>query len=343
MAQKNNSALPLGHQVEGYTIKAQLSMGGFSIVYLAEDENEKDFAIKEYLPSSLALRQKGEIQPEVKAEHQNVFRYGMKCFFEEGRALAAMRHPNVVRVVNFFRANNTVYMVMEYVDGHTLHEVVFGQQKPVSERYIRGVFTRVLNGLREVHASKLLHLDLKPSNIYMSQNKIPVLIDFGAARQTLAQTDKILKPMYTPGFASPEHYGDMKQLGPWSDIYSVGASMYALLGRKTPQAANERKEKDEVIPARKRWRGRYSDHLLEVVDWCMDMQYMARPQSVYSLQKILISEAPIERQPNDSGGRSGSTAKSATQPNVKESSERELTWIERLFSRYGENGGNSKT
>jgi len=292
MPRQNNVALPPGYQLETYTVKAQLSMGGFSIVYLVEDEDEREYAVKEYLPNNLALRKEGESAPQILEEHQTVFRYGMKCFFVEGRALAAMNHPNVIRVVNFFRANNTVYMVMEYVEGRSLHEVVYSQPDQISERYMRGVFARVLNGLREVHSHRLLHLDLKPSNIYMRQDKIPLLIDFGAARQMLMREKNILKPMYTPGFASPEHYGRLEDVGPWSDIYGIGASMYALLGRKTPQAANERLKKDELVPARRRWSQDYSPKLLELIDWCMELDYLNRPQSVYSLQKLLIEDAP---------------------------------------------------
>ena len=87
-----------------------------------------------------------------------------------------------------------------------LQEFIQTQQGEVTESFIRGVFTRLLNGLREVHSHKLLHLDLKPSNIYLRNDNTPVLIDFGAARQTLASDQPMLKPMYTPGFASPEHY-----------------------------------------------------------------------------------------------------------------------------------------
>ena len=114
MAQQANQPLPNGHPLEEYTIDRQLSLGGFSIVYLATDPEGRQVAIKEYLPNSLALRARGEIKPVITSDHLGAFRYGMKCFFEEGRALARLSHPNVIRVLNFFRANDTVYMVMEY-------------------------------------------------------------------------------------------------------------------------------------------------------------------------------------------------------------------------------------
>jgi len=300
MAQQVNQPLPPGYRLEEYVLERQLSLGGFSIVYLASDAAGKPVAIKEYLPNSLALRTEGNTKPNIAAEHLGAFRYGMKCFFEEGRALARLSHPNVVRVLNFFRANETVYMVMAYEHGRTLQDFIIKHKGHISERFIRGVFTRLLNGLREVHSNKLLHLDIKPSNIYLRTDNTPVLIDFGAARQTLMNDQPILKPMYTPGFASPEHYGAVgrKDLGPWSDIYSIGATMYACLAGAPPQPADDRIEKDDLTPAMVRWEGQYSDQLLEIIDWCLNLNYLYRPQSVMSLQKTLLTpaEAPTPKE-----------------------------------------------
>jgi serine/threonine protein kinase len=112
----------------------------------------------------------------------------------------------VVQVLNFFRANETVYMVMQYERGRTLQEHIQKHKGEIRESFIRTVFARLLNGLREVHTHKLLHLDIKPSNVYLRNDGQPVLIDFGAARQTLSIDTPLLKPMYTPGFAAPEQY-----------------------------------------------------------------------------------------------------------------------------------------
>jgi hypothetical protein len=287
MAQQANEPLPPGYQLEHYRIERQLSLGGFSIVYLAYDESGQPVAIKEYLPNSLAIRKQGHVLPTIAEDHLSAFRYGMKCFFEEGRALAGLTHPNVVRVLNFFRANETVYMVMRYEHGRTLQEHVHRHRAQLRESFIRGVFSRLLNGLREVHTQKLLHLDIKPSNIYLRTDNTPVLLDFGAARQTLVTDTPMLKPMYTPGFASPEQYNQRELLGPWSDIYSIGASMYACLGGSAPQAADARMQNDLVVPAVKRWAGKHSPQLLQTIDWCMRLDHLDRPQSVFALQKVL--------------------------------------------------------
>src|SRR5215210_2077796 len=205
MPQQANQPLPAGYVLNGYRIEKPLSSGGFSIVYLARDEKDTPFAIKEYLPSSLPLRADGV---EVKVEEANlaIFRHGLKCFFEEGRALAMISHPNVVRVENFFRANETCYMVMQYVRGRTLQFHIQRHRHEFTETFMRRLFAHLMNGLREVHARKLLHLDIKPANIFIAMEGRPVLLDFGAARITLSEEAMKLKPMYTAGFAAPEHY-----------------------------------------------------------------------------------------------------------------------------------------
>src|SRR5213592_554550 len=230
MPQQVNQPLPDGYQLENYRIASVLSCGGFSIVYLAYDENDQPVAIKEYLPSQLALRKEGDALPSIAEDNLATFRYGMRCFFEEGRALAGLSHPNIVRVLNFFRANETVYLVMRYERGRTLHDHIGRRRGALKESWIRATFAQLLNGLREVHSNKLLHLDIKPSNVYLRTDGTPVLIDFGAARQAFPGEGMKLPQTFTPGFASPEQHVDRELLGPWSDIYSVGATMYACLG-----------------------------------------------------------------------------------------------------------------
>jgi serine/threonine protein kinase len=287
-----NHALPVGYKLLEYRIDKVLSGGGFSYVYLAHDKQGHAYAIKEYLPNSLALRDGGDSVVATSEETLASFRHGLKSFFEEGRALARIDHRNIVRVVNFFRANETVYMVMQYERGRSLQEHIQLHAHPVGENFVRRVFGELLTGLREVHTHKLLHLDIKPANIYIRQDGSPVLLDFGSARQALSEVQTRLLPTYTPGFAAPEQYFDRERLGPWSDIYSIGASMYACLMRVPPQAADQRSTHDKMVPALQVGRGIYSEHLLRTIDWCLKLDFLERPQSVYTLQKALCEEVP---------------------------------------------------
>jgi serine/threonine protein kinase len=299
MASQANAALPDGYELEGYRIVKKISSGGFSIVYLARDEFDRPVAIKEYLPSSLALRRPGELAPTISDENLPTFRIGLKCFFEEGRALARILHPNVVRVINFFRANDTVYMVMQYEQGRSLQEHILkhrerGDRKLLGERFIRMVFSQVMNGLREVHTNKLLHLDLKPANVYLRSDGSPILLDFGAARQTLQADTGKLYPMYTPGFAGPELYEKNGSLGPWTDVYSIGASIFASMSGHAPQPADARLLNDKMASKYRDLSDTYSEELLGVVEWCLRLDPLARPQSVFALQKALLERTPSE-------------------------------------------------
>ncbi len=298
MSTTPNRALPQGYKLQNYRIDRAISRGGFSIVYRAVDDAGGLVAIKEYLPSGLVLRSEGARVHASSIENLDSFRFGMKCFFDEGKLLATINHANVVRVLNFFRANETVYMVMKYERGRTLQQYIQGNQGLLPEGLIRHVFSQLLNGLREVHSRRLLHLDIKPANIYIRTDGSPVLLDFGAARQVLANRGGRITPMYTPGFAAPEQYGEgeSEHLGPWTDLYGVGASIFACFAAFAPQAADSRLKEDHYVSARKLWGGKYSAQLLEQVDHCLRMDPIERPQSVMQLQKMLMSEVEAPKQ-----------------------------------------------
>jgi hypothetical protein len=272
-----------------------VAAGGFGLVYLALDADGQRVAVKEYLPSSLATRAPGELLPQVQPEKLSLYRLGLKSFFEEGRSLAQISHPSVVSVLNFFRENETVYMVMNYLEGAALQDFIvtardLKQSKVFRESTIRSLFDEILRGLRIVHQHKMLHLDIKPANIFITDDNKSVLIDFGAAREVLSKEGNFIRPMYTPGFAAPEMYRRDASMGPWTDIYAIGACIYACMQGYPPNEAPQRLEKDRITVALARLRGVYSDNLIEVVEWCMSLDPLSRPQSVFALQKELSRE-----------------------------------------------------
>ncbi len=297
MAAQIAEPLPTGYRLGEYTIDRKIGGGGFSFVYVAFDKDGLPVAIKEYMPDGMVIRGEDWSVKPVSEEKEKTFRHGMKYFFDEGRTLANIRHPNVVEVTNFFRANETVYMVMHYERGKTLqrhiHEM---REEQMREGFIRGVFIQLLNGLREIHSQRLLHFDIKPSNIYIRQDGTPLLIDFGAARQALLADQKYV-PMYTPGFAAPEQYNQRDRLGPWTDIYGIGASMYACVAKKPPPPANDRLVEDKLIPTAKEFAGAYSPDFLALIDSLLRLSYTERPQSVFAVQKRLIELVPVHAKP----------------------------------------------
>ena len=295
MSKIKPAPLPPDTAIGGYRVIRRLAAGGFGVVYLAVDGDGQKVAIKEYLPSSLATRSPGELAPKVPPEKLSLYRLGLKSFFEEGRALAQISHASVVSVLNFFRENETVYMVMNYLEGASLQDFIvtardLKTQKVFRESTIRSLFDEVLRGLRIVHQHKMLHLDIKPANIFITDDNKAVLIDFGAAREVLSKEGNFIRPMYTPGFAAPEMYRRDSSMGPWTDIYAIGACIYASMQGFPPTEAPQRQDKDRLTLALGILRGVYSDNLIEVVEWCMALDPLSRPQSVFALQKELSRE-----------------------------------------------------
>lgn len=295
MTKSKPAPLPTNTVIGGYRIVRRISSGGFGVVYLALAPDGQQVAIKEYLPASLATRESNALTPKVDPEKLSLYRLGLKSFFEEGRALAQISHPSVVSVYNFFRENDTVYMVMNYLEGGTLQDFIVAardlkEDKVLRESTIRSLFDEVLRGLRIVHQHKMLHLDIKPANIFITDDNRAVMIDFGAAREVLSKGGNFVRPMYTPGFAAPEMYRRDTPLGPWTDIYGIGACIYACMQGMPPNDALKRQEKDQLALALTKLRGVYSDNLIELVEWCMALNPQARPQSVFLLQKELARE-----------------------------------------------------
>lgn len=284
--------LPCGVEVGGYRIVRKIAAGGFGVVYLAQDDQQRQVAIKEYLPASLVERCEGELEPRVPPDRTPLYRLGLKSFFEEGRALAQISHPGVVSVLNFFREHGTVYMVMNHLEGDTLQDFIVTARdlkgdQALRESTIRSLFDEILRGLRVVHQYKMLHLDIKPANIFITNDNRAVLLDFGAARDVLNKQGEFSRPMYTPGFAAPEMYRRDSAVGPWTDLYSIGATLYACMAGAPPVEAPRRTQDDELDRELERLRHLYSDALIHVTRWCMALDARERPQSVFTLQREL--------------------------------------------------------
>jgi serine/threonine protein kinase len=288
---KIEHALPAGYLLHQYRIDRPLGGGGFSIVYLAHDTSrDLPVVIKEYLPSNKATRVEGETVESLSAETSTTFREGMRRFFDEAAVLARIVHPNIVRVTDFFRENNTVYIVMAYEEGKDLRHYIKKHGGQLTEKFIRTVFPPLLEGLRELHRHKLLHLDIKPANIYLRPGGRPLLLDFGAVQSPFRGTRRASIHTLTLGFAPIEQH-QRGHIGPWTDLYAIGATLYACLCGKAPPAAPGRAEHDTYRPAVRQFAQRYSRNLLEAVDWCLQMNQLERPQSVDELLAFL-NQAP---------------------------------------------------
>ena len=293
------SALAVGTVLENYEIVDVLGDGGFGITYLARHRQlDLKVAIKEYMPRDYAHRDNESrvvSNPGASSADTDVFRYGLERFLQEAKSLVRFQHPHIVRAQNYFEANGTAYIVMEYAEGETLEAWLRARPRDdVDEDTLRSIFLPLLDGLREVHAHHLLHRDIKPANIYLRRDGSPLLIDFGAARSELGASGRSHHVQITPGYSPKEQYASAGRQGPWTDIYSVGAALLRCIDGREPASALDRAEAfdnaepDPLPEAADIGRGRYSVSFLNTIDHCLAWDPPRRLQSVDALREGLL-------------------------------------------------------
>ena len=298
--ERHHNALPSGYKLHWYVIGTVIGKGGFGITYLALDTNlDQRVAIKEFLPVELATRSNNSHVHPISEEHSNTYGWGLNRFVTEARTLAKFRHPNVVRVMSVFEANSTAYMVMEYERGESLENLIKAK-KFTGEAKLRSLVMPLLDGLKVVHEAGFIHRDIKPDNIYLRESGTPVLLDFGSARQAIGVATRTLTALVTPGYAPFEQYdmskaGERKQ-GPWTDIYSLGATLYrAVTGAGPPDAMGRVNAvmggMDILKPASEAASGEYSPGFLTAIDWALEFLPENRPQSVDEWRLVLAGRA----------------------------------------------------
>jgi serine/threonine protein kinase len=287
------NALPSGYQIHEYVVDKVLGVGGFGITYLGRDTTlNLRVAIKEYLPNELAVRDAALNVLPKSSDCEETYYWGLDRFLQEARLLARFNHPNIVRVLRFFEANGTAYMMMQYEDGESLDEKLKKLGAP-DEAWLQGILFPLLDGLKVMHDEGFLHRDIKPGNIYIRRSDgSPVLLDFGAARAQMRGKDQNMTAIVTPGYAPFEQYFTDGCQGPWSDIYAFGAVIYKAITGKAPPEAASRVKKDTMVTASEAGKGRYSDKFLRAVDWALQSDEKKRPQTIEDWQRALTSLNP---------------------------------------------------
>ena len=227
-------ALPPQHKLHWYVIERVLGQGGFGITYLARDTNlDQAVAIKEYLPVEVATRRTDASVSARTTDHDERYRWGLERFIREARTLARFDHPNIVRVLSVFELNGTAYMVMRFEEGETL-AATLERKHALSEADLMRVLMPILDGLELVHNAGFIHRDIKPDNIHIRSDGSPVLLDFGSARYALGQS-RTVTILVAPGYAPFEqYYSSGENQGPWTDIYSLGATCYRAIAGRAP-------------------------------------------------------------------------------------------------------------
>ena len=292
----SSSALPEGFQLAEFQIERVLGEGGFGIVYQARDlQLGRQVAIKEYMPNSLAGRQR-DLHVTVRTDrHRETFELGRRSFINEARLLAHFDHPALVKVLRFWEERGTAYMAMPFYQASTLKDVLRGIPPYPSEAWLRSLWDPLLDALAHLHTENCFHRDIAPDNILVLPSGLPLLIDFGAARQVIGDATQALTVILKPGFAPVEQYAEsasMKQ-GPWTDIYALAAVMFHAISGKAPPPSVARLVHDEMPAAAQIGAGRYSAPFLQCIDACLAVRPEHRPQSIAAVRALLQAAVPM--------------------------------------------------
>ena len=266
--------------------------GGFGITYLGWDSQLATFvAIKEYLPRDIAGRHfdRLSVSAHTSADSEH-FRYGMEQFLQEARTLAQFDHPNVVRVRSFFQENGTAYLVMDYLQGNSLHDHLTQVGGRMTEKAALDTMLPLLDGLREVHSKGFLHRDIKPQNIYITTAGRAILLDFGTARQAFGERNRGMTTILTPGYAPWEQYHRHGMQGAWTDIYACAATLYHIVTGMVPPEASERVAQDTLQPPVTLVPG-LSPHFSFAIMQALSIDPANRPQSVAEFQGALKGQS----------------------------------------------------
>lgn len=263
--------------------------GIFGITYLAWDTyTETKAAIKEYFPSICVSRYPGKSEPVPHSlEDAEFFIFGLEQFKKEAAKLSAFDHPNIARVRNYFEENNTGYSVMNHYEGESFLRYINTQGGKLDWKNACSILLQILDGLKEVHDRNYLHHDIKPHNIvYIRDEKRPVLIGFSAARFAFYQNIFGASETFLSKYAPIENYVTNMKEGPWSDIYSCGATFYRMISGQDPPSAPERMLCDNVVPADRHIEA-LPDDIAETIIKTMKLDISERPQNIKDVKALL--------------------------------------------------------
>ncbi len=299
----DSQALPPGTHLHEFVIERVLGTGGFGITYLARDTSlNRQVVIKENLPSQFAWRETatGTVRPRhTSGGDIEDYEWSMRNFLREADTLASLDHPGIVRVMRKFESNGTAYFVMPFVEGIAFDQLITQRQEknqPFTEEELRGLLERMLDALGYLHDHGIYHRDIKPANILITMRGIPVLIDFGSARQRLSE--RSMTVIESAGFTPFEQLQSRGNVGPWSDLYALGGTLEkAITGHAPPKAMDRMRHDPRIrLAERPEMQGHYSSDFIGTIDKALELGESARWQNADEWQKGLHGRARLRLQ-----------------------------------------------
>lgn len=288
-------ALPDGTRLAEFELRGVIGAGGFGIVYRAFDAAlEREVAIKEYLPATLAARGSGHTVAPRAAADADLFALGLRSFVKEARLLARFDHPSLVKVYRYWEQHGTAYMAMPLYHGRTLKQACAAGDGPADDAALLRVVLPVLGALEVLHEARVYHRDVSPDNILLGDDGVPVLLDFGAARRVVGEQTQPLTAILKPRFSPIEQYADVSHLpqGPWTDLYALGAVMRFCVTGLAPVSAAARAVDDQLAPLGGQQHARFSAPVRRAIDWALAVRPQQRPQDVASFRAALRTPSP---------------------------------------------------
>ncbi len=321
MESTHQRPLAAGEMVDVFRIEGVLGAGGFGITYLATDTTlNVAVAIKEYFPRTAWRDQSARTVCCYAGEAEQSYQFGLERFYKEGQILSQFNHPNIVRVRRLLSANATAYLVMDYEKGETLDVYLKRLGRPLSYEESEAIFNPVLDGLRAIHDRNLLHLDIKPANIFLRSDSTPILIDFGGARHQAGQISKLVSFLVaSDGYAPNEQYTG-SQLQASTDIYAIAAAIYYSITLRVPTDSPVRatalidNQHDPLIPVSQLVGNKFPALFIETLDSALSVRIANRPQSVREFQQRLFAPVSQPRPPINIPPTSSPTGNSQQQP-----------------------------
>lgn len=278
-----------------YKVQRVIAEGGMGLVYFGFDEVlQTQVSIKEFFPRKYSMRQGGKELRPYEGEAEEFFKSGLEKFINEARTLARFgSYDSVVSTRDFFYENNTGYIVMDYIDGLTVRELIEKEGKMKPERVL-ALMKPVLYAMSAIHEAGLLHRDIAPDNLILRSNGSLVLIDFGTARFLNDDEEKTMTIYYKSGYSASEQYAPDMEKGPFTDLYGICATMYYMLTGIKPQESIQRILKDRVVPLENFHNISLEKEKKELIMQGMAIQSSKRIKNVDVLYEELYKEAEAE-------------------------------------------------
>jgi formylglycine-generating enzyme required for sulfatase activity/serine/threonine protein kinase len=279
-------ALAPGAVIENLRVDRVLGQGAFGITYLVTDQVlNKSFALKEYLPRDQVSRNEDGSLQAMGGQVSKLYATGLSHFLSEGRTVAQLDHPNIVKVFRCFETNGTAYLLMPWYRGEALHRLLKRSGAFTSEEAL-ALSRPLLSALEYIHRSGLVHQDIKPANIYITENGQPILLDFGAAGQRLEAGSSTRLKLGSEGYAALEQSDAKGNIGPWTDIYGMAATLYRCISGQIPVAAVQRQSviseggADPLNSVKSLVPGQQFSGILNAIERGLALEPSTRPQSV---------------------------------------------------------------